>query len=494
MSMFGNSINHIHDELEDLARLQEGALKAVRGEKDRLQNDRNSALKAVNTGAAGLIAVDDHKRFAQLTAVARTARTGDDFTALVAQWRAEDTANRTERADLEKGWGTRAEVAQKTGVQKEELDIVQAALKDVSPEIAAFDTTQSAIEAHNKKYPKAQITEENHDGFEVFKLGRFLLWMTFLNRGPHKAYQIIRPYNDQYGDFYEDMRDIAKLRQNELELKEQEDERQKAYDELRGIGDRMDTLDNSYKGPEGIARGVRKIVVDRVLDHAGFAAVLSKAIDTPETAAMALNALKVKAYDRISDTLDALENGADRTHDRISDAVNMLQGALWTVGSRSVYYDTDRDERIVENGIEVTRDALRNAERARDAIDEYRIDSNAELDQAEARIRDLSDLRQVDNDTDINFSELERVVRNEIAEYEEEQRRRREAERRAREEREAAARAARDLARSVNARRSGGSIGGSFNGSSHHSSIGGGNSGISGRSHGIGGGGRGINR
>ncbi|MBU0860073.1 MAG: hypothetical protein KJ667_09050, partial [Alphaproteobacteria bacterium] len=470
------SIRSIHSTLDNLHDLQGDIIQSVAGEISRVDADVSVALQTLRSAVKALVPTGDDERYAALTRAAKEAGVDEDFTVKVAAWTAADERNRTERTTLEKDWGTRSAVAEKTGVLKEELDIIQTALKEVSPEIVAFDETLAKINAHNEQYPKAQVTEENHDGFETFKLGRFLLWLTFLNRGPHKAYQVVSTYNNVYGDFYEDARAIAGLRENEKKLQETQDEKTKAYEQHSAVGNRMDTLDNDYRGPDGIARDIAQIVAGLVQKNPAFAESLCQQVPTDESRTAALSAAKVRSFGKVR---DFLENESDQlrvAYEDLERPLSTLQRAMSDVGSNNIWYDTSDVENAVSRGIKVTNGAIRDAEKARAAIDDTTLTEKFNLARAEnTMLAHATGLSAKGNELNLDFGDLERKVRNEVEEYEAEQRRRREAERRAREAQEAAARAAREAAARMNrSRSSGGSIGGSFGGSSRGGGIGGG--------------------
>jgi hypothetical protein len=492
------SIRSIHSTLDNLHDLQGDIIQSVAGEISRVDADISVALQALRSAVKTLVPAGDDERYAALTGAAKEAGVDEDFTIKVASWTAADERNRTERTTLEKDWGSRSVVAEKTGVLKEELEIIQTALKEVSPEIVAFDETLAKINAHNKQYPKAQVTEENHDGFETFKLGRFLLWLTFLNRGPHKAYQVVSAYNNVYGDFYEDARAIADLRENEKKLQETQDEKSKSYEQHSKVGNRMDTLDSDYRGPEGIAHDIAALVSGYVQTNSVFADAVCKHIPTDESRTAALSAAKIRSFGKVRDFLVNESDQLRSAYEDLGRPLSTLQRAISDVGSNNIWYDTAEVENAVSRGIKVTNGAIRDAEKARSAIDDTTLTEKFNLARVEnTMLEHATNLSAKGNELNLDFGDLERKVRNEVEEYEAEQRRRREAERRAREQQEAAARAVREAAaRMSRSRSSGGSIGGSFGGSSRGGGgIGGGGGGISrGGGGSIGGGSRGIRR
>lgn len=492
------TIRTLHSQFESLSELQSSVVKGVAGEIARVRGDSNVTARALRDGVRALVQPDDHETYAQLSAVARQAGTKDNFTALVAEWTATDARNREERAALDGAWGSRAQVAEKTAALKEELGIIRDALKDVSPEIAAFDAATAQIATHNETYPKATITEDSFNDLEKFKLGRFLLWLTFINRGPHRAHKIVSTYAKPYGNYFEDAREIAAMRENEARLQDKEKEQQADFERHSAAGARMDELDGSYRGSEGIARDVRSIVAERVLKLPAFGAALTDVMPSAQTMAIAVDALKIRAFDAVESHLEGLKDRAQMTQNRLSQSAESISRAVSVVGGRSVRFTIDNIESAVNRGVKTTRAALRTAEEAREAVDSFAPAAGMTLAQASEILTRHVALPVVNNEVTYDDSTMRSQVRAQVDAYEAEERRRIEAERAARAAAEAAARAARESAARVQRRHSGtiggGSIGGGFNRSSSSSSISRGSSGIGTRSGGgsIGGGSRGI--
>jgi hypothetical protein len=318
-------------------------------------------------------------------------------------------------------------------------------------------------------------------------LGRFLLWLTFINRGPHKAYKIVSAYNNEYGDFYEDARDIAKLRENEKALLGSKTEKEGVRDQLTAIGSRMDTLDGSYRGPDGIARDVAGIVAREVKDDPAFAAALCQAVPGDETRTAALSAIKIRAFDRVKSFLNTELEQVKATLTDLRRPLDNLQNALGRVGGNNIYYDVDDAESAINRGVRVTREAVRDAEGAREAIAGYEVRGTTfNADRAENEINRYADLNARGNEIDLDFSDLERKVDNEVEDYEREQARIREQQRLARERAAAEARAAREALERLNSRRSTPTASIDFGSSSRSSSSGGlsrGTGGIASRSN-----------
>lgn len=450
---FENTIQHISQELEDMAREQRSLLQSVASEKEQLGEAKRVAGKSVTVAAAALLSGNDDARIAQLTEAARMAGLADDFTALAATWKAEDEENRAARTQLENSWGARAAVAEKTAVLKQELDVTASALDEVGPEVKAYDRTQALIDAHNKAYPSSPITEENHDGYEQFNFMRWLKSALYINRGPQNAYRIINEYTKVYGDFYEDAQNIAKLRADAAKLTAEKAERSRAYGEVKAVGEKMDALDASYRGAEGITRGICALVGDRMRDNPEFVAAMAKTIDTPETATMALGVLKIKAFDRLGVRLENLADDIRNVAENVERTQQAIGGDLYRIGGRKVFYNIDNDERALQREEDNVRDYLRTVVESRARIAGYTVGAARDLDAADIALRDASDLTDYVSRVDLDFSALRQAVSNELAEFQREERQRREAEEQARRATAAAAAAATVLAQQMRDKR-----------------------------------------
>lgn len=503
------SIRNIHATLNSFVELQSDVVSAFNAELQNLETDIRSSARTLSQHAEALVLVENNERYAALTRAARKSGSGENLSALVEAWTQQDLANREERKALDKTWGALQEVAQKSSVLRTEISEINKALEEISPEVRAFEETTQKIKEHNRKYPSSPITEENHDAYEKFSLGRWCLWaLRFGMYGPHKAYQLISAYDKKYGDYYEDAQQAVINKENEKKLQAQVAEKEKAAEQLETVMQKMQSLDGSYKGAEKIANDVRAMVV-ALYRKEGFAeAVFGEIAD--DHARLALLAQgKLHAFAKILEVLSSQKQQAETTLRNMKEPLVLMEGRTAAIGDNQLFVDITGMEGMLQQAAKASRQTIREAQRARDAVDDYALPQTEPAQHLQDVSRILMSNAKItvqDNRLTFDLSALKSGIKQAIEVYEAEQRRiaeeRRRREEEARRVQEAALAAARAAARAAEARRSASissrsssSIGGGFGGISGRSSssIGGGSRGIGGRSSGsIGGGSRGI--
>lgn len=433
---FGHTVRSVKNTLSEIIDRQESVVRFIDAEINQLETEEREEYQELLSLVRTTVLEADDERYAQLTAAAEKAGVGRNFTDLVASWRAEDTKNREERSSLHDKWGTRAHVAEEAGDAKEELEIVTSALTEVGNETTAFDEATVKIEAHNERYadkPQHHITEENHDDYEKWKLGRFLVWcVTFGNWAPHNAHRAIGDYDKEYGDYFEDAANIAKLRENQAQLGVRKGELSEEFNTLSGIGNRMDTLDKTFKGPGGIANGVRSIVKDIVLESAEFAQALGQEIGTEATHKIPVTVAKYAVFQQLQKALEDQKKEAKRTLSDLEEPMDLLERACWNVGNESIYFDMSSIDDAVSRTARISRSSVHKVQAAREAIDAYEAAPGTSYYEMKSEISKKADVDLKDNDLDVNMMGLVSAVQQEIREYE---RRRAEERRRAAEAR-----------------------------------------------------------
>lgn len=437
-----SSIRSIHTTLEALIEDQTVIVKSLSAEMAKVNTAAQEKLNEARRYVKEMIPTGNDAVYAEITDAVRQAGAQYDFPSMVAAWREEDVKNRDEKAALIAQWGTRAQVASKEAVAREELGIMTEALGDIAPEITMFDATTAKIEQHNQKYPKVQITEASHDDYEDWRFWRWVGYYTFINRAPHHAYLTIGDYTKKYGDYYEDARDIAKLRENQERLTNEAAAKKTELDTITGIGNRMDTLDATYRGPEKIADEVRSRVYDFLLKDDDFTDILFDRSGSTIGRAAALCVAQAQALGSLKNQLAVYHKHAVNTKDSLNAPMDVLSGALFNVGSNTIWYDLTEVENALATVGKRSRDAVREAQSIREEITGYTPVSGYTYRAALSDLVGKTAMTTHSNAQSFDFSGLERKVREEIREYEEEQERQRRA-------REAAAAAAAAAARAA---------------------------------------------
>lgn len=428
-------IRDVHAELNQLVGVQSAAVDSLASAVKNIQTDRSSAQRLLKSGVNALVIADDAGRYSALTRAAEG--TGTNFDQIVADWTQQDIDNRKERQDLGEKWGSRQDVAGKEHEFKSNVDLHDEALQKVSPEIRQFDETTSAIRAHNEKYakrPSAQITRENHDGFETlggglkgikgfFKATWRLMQAAVGFLGPWRAYRIMSKYNKQYGDYFEDAADIASLRENEKKLKADRADLYAQYSHYHGIGSRMDTLDGSYKGPEGIARGVRQIAESLAWKSDKFVDGLLTEIPGAAAQATALGKAKEAVLEVLESKTAKQLSAAEATYNKLKETAKYVGNALDTVGGEYINYSLENVKTEVATASRLSRSNAATANTASDSIDEYTAPANASRLQMVDAVATFGTVRLGDNELQISFTNLRNAVDTKVEEYEAEQRR-----------------------------------------------------------------------
>ncbi len=436
------TIRSLHNSLENLIEGQAATVKTLSAEMAKLSSAAHDKLTEARENIKTLIPADDDATFAQIGALVQQAGGKYDFPAMVATWRAEDAQNRAENKDLIAQWGDRKVVAQKTAVAQEELGIITEALGHVAPEIDAFDETTNRIAAHNAKYPKLQISEGPHDNYEEWRFWRWVGYYTFINRAPHHAYLAIGDYTKKYGDYYEDAADIAKLRENQEKLTVQQAEKQTELATITAIGERMDTLERTFKGPLGIVSEIRSRVYNFLTSDDDFTDILYNGQSHPAARQAALCVGQSQTLEMVKANLSHYHQHAANTLTSLKAPMDTLQSALHNVGSETVWFDIAQIENNLDAAARLSRQAAREAQNRREEIITFTPEAQETYRATLGRLIAKTPLETEQNGLSFDFSSLERKVRDAVEEYEAEQRRQREA-------REAAARALREQQRAA---------------------------------------------
>jgi hypothetical protein len=418
-----SSIRNIENRLSALAQEQREAVDGFAPVLQKAQADRSAAEGALRRAAETMVVTSDDDRYAALTRAAKAGGSTQDFTALVKQRTQEDAANRAERSDLEKKWGSKEQVEAKAGELKQEINLIDSARAEIMPEIAAFDATTQKIQKHNTKFPKAPISEETNASYKKFRTGRFLLWLTFINRGPHDAYRVVHEFTKTHGDYYEKSRGIAKVRQNEGKLETDEAAKQTSFNEEMTVDRRMIQLDNSYRGPEGIAREVRGLVHDLLLQSPAFAQGLIDELKSEPAREAAVASAKERALGTLYSTLQAQQSQAQSMLTQLQDPIEYLQGVLDKVGGDDVYFDISGLERNLAHVQRISRAAARDGEEALSTLGSYAPaagDGAAAIDKA---VKNLAVVPAGDARLSLDFTSLKSSVSEAVDAYEREQRR-----------------------------------------------------------------------
>ncbi|MEZ0261483.1 MAG: hypothetical protein ACAH80_10765 [Alphaproteobacteria bacterium] len=437
-SSFGsnNSISSINRTVGELIEDQEAGIRTLESAASNVASDKRSARSLMEQSIRALVKVDDKDRYAELTAAAKAANIGQDYTATVAEWTRLDIVNRDEKTGLVKAWGSRTEVGQKAADVHSEITLISTALADISPQIDAFDLTTAKIKAHNEKYkekPNAQITEENHDGFEKFKFGAFCKWVVGWCfgawGGEYNAYRVINGYTKQYGDYYESATIIAKQRKNEEKLEGDKAEKTKDYNQLSGICNRMDQLDGSYKGPTGIAEGIRSAIISALTGNRNLGQALINETKTVEATNATLGLEKLLALEPVAKVASSQLEQAKATLRDLADVKDDLQSAVGRVGNQTVNYDLDNLSRKVSAAAKTARRTASSVNEASDAIEVYQVQQGASQSGMADALKSKGALEYTSNALSLDFGGLKTAVYNEVQEYEREQARLRELER-----------------------------------------------------------------
>ena len=318
-------ISSLYTDLKSLINLQEGIANALDSEIQSIRAEKGVTSRELEAAVKALVPAGDMQRYQELTKASQEAGATFDCAALVEEWAQKDEENRQERAALEGRWGTRHDVEQTEAVRKEQLAAVTQALDETVTEIDAFDETTAKIEAHNTKYPKSAITEENHDGYETTSLWKRIGYYLWFNRGPHDAYLAIGEYTKEFDvDYYEQANEIKAMRDNRPVLEQKKADAQASYDEIDTVGKRMDELDNSYRGPDGIARGIRSMISDFLVQDDDFAIILNDHLKVREATDAALCVAKIRVFEDMANKLVRPYKNAKGTLGDLSEPLKTL--------------------------------------------------------------------------------------------------------------------------------------------------------------------------
>lgn len=449
----GYRIQEIKNTLEELTETQRNSVRNLRAEIEKIDNEASAQIRMAREHISDMVILGDDANYAQLGVLIREAGASYNFPELIAQWREEDKDNRAEHESLVQQHGTQSEVRQRIAGLKADISIVTEALSEMNPEIEAFDEATDKIAAHNQKYPKLEISEGMHDNYENWNFLRWLGYYTFIYRAPHSAYLAIGDYTKQYGDYYEDARDVSKLRANAAAREGELAELNTKHDAESAIDDRMSTLNRLFRGPGGIAGEIRQRIYDFMRTDDDYADILYDKSGNDAAKSAALCLAKADALKALKETMTPFLNNARETARDLDQPMNTLNRVPYAVQNDRVSFDLDTLVSDVRNASRQTRDVEHSAQAARIDMDEFK--PSRQQDYASIK-RDLAGQAQrgyFDNHLSLNFVSLERAVRRAVDEYEEEQRRIREAERRAEEARREALRESFEAAAKVRARR-----------------------------------------
>jgi len=431
MSFFssGPTIQEVHDDLENLIKLQKSIVGSFSSQIGKMTSEQEASTQEVQQAVKVLVPTDDHERYAEITHASQQAGADFDCTALVNKWTQEDIANRSERAALEKKWGTRQQVDEKVAKDKETLEITTQALDETVTEITEFDKTTANIEKHNKKYPNNQITEASHDGYEHTSVLRWLGYWTVRPwwGGAHAAYLALGTYTQDNRDYYEYAGEVAKMRKTREGLQEQKEAQTKTYEEIAGVQSRMGHLDGSYKGPEGIAREIRSMVSKFLLKDDDFAAILNDHLKGKEAQGIAVAVAKIRVLGLMKEDLGRQQNRAEATLEDLKRPMDTLENALGRVGGQSIDYNMESIERRVGEAAAVSRASVKQAATVLQEVDAYEPNSGTLFSDMTRELRSIGTIEYPNNSLDLKFGNLEDLVSGEVREYEAEQERRRQA-------------------------------------------------------------------
>lgn len=485
-----STIQSIYNSLKQLTDFQEKIVKVIAGAQDNIEADLRSAKMDLEKNIDALVIAGDDTRYAALTLAAQNAAgTHQNFSAQVNTWNEEDRVNREDYQSLVEKYGTFADLSSQANVASAEVNRRVQALNDVAPAIEKFDKTSAQITAHNAKYPKTQITEANHDTYEKFHFGRFALWCLFLNRAPHKAYQVISAYTKEYGDYYEDLKDIGALRQTKETLLREKAKHEAEVNNVTPVLNEMRRLDRSYKGPVQIADLIKKEVTAEVKKNIDFVRALTEAIPGTCTTEIAAAALKLNAYDELSAHTSYQAETADEFYKTVKKARDHVHTAVDAVGDETISYQIYSAEEKINAAAQEAKDAARDINAASDHVSLYHPPVGTTVTAMIAHIKNLTTLNIQNNAEKPDFSGLKQQVTNSLTAYEQEQERKRQEQRRIQQElqrkrdeeariareNEALTRAAIDVAGDILGRmatRNGGGLSGGFNDSSSGTRIG----------------------
>lgn len=418
------TIHSLHHNISSLVSDQENTVSTLGQQINNVRSAKERASSAVATATQTLVITGNNDRYAELSHAAQSASKKYDFTATVQEWTRQDTANRAEKAGLEKEWGSKSAVQQKSSTLGAAIGEIATALSHISPELDKFDHTMKAIDGHNAKYPKSPITEANHDDFEKFKFGRWCMWvLKFGNHAPQKAYKIISAYDKLYGDLYEDARTVETHRANEKRLEAEQAEKQAAKNELDGVARHMNTLDSAYRGPEGIAQSIRGTVASLILNDVGFAQALLNDVKTPEAVTAVTAGAKARNLAELEASLTAPYKHADATLDALRDPISELSRGNNVVGSDTVRFDMDGLENSVAQAAKLTRSVALSAAASVEAVGQYRAPEGASLATIEKTLSGFTTINIPNNRLDLDFYSLKSSVNGAVRAYEAEQER-----------------------------------------------------------------------
>lgn len=418
------TIHSLYRNMSSLIDDQQGIVQTLGQEISNVRNAKARESHAISDATHKLVITGNDDRYAALTQAAQSSAKKYDFTATVQEWTRQDIANRAEKAVLEKEWGSKSEVQQKSSTLGAAISEIATALSHISPELDKFDHTMKAIDGHNAKYPKSQITEANHDEFEKFKFGRWCLWvLKFGHHAPQKAYKIISAYDKLYGDLYEDARTVETHRANEKRLEAEQAEKQAAKNALDGVTRHMNTLDNDYRGPEGIAKSIRSTVAGLILNDTGFAQALLNEVKTPEAVTAVTAGAKARNLAELEASLSAPYKYADATLDALKDPISELSRGDDVVGSETVRFDMDGLESSLARAAKLTKSVALSASAAVEAITQYRAPEGASLATIDKTLSGFAAISIPNNRLDLDFYSLKSSVNGAVREYEEEQER-----------------------------------------------------------------------
>jgi hypothetical protein len=246
--------------------------------------------------------------------------------------------------------------------------------------------------------------------------------------GEYNAYRVINGYTKQYGDYYESATIIAKQRKNEEKLEGDKADKTNTYNELSGICNRMDHLDSSYKGPNGIAEGIRSAIIAALGGNRGLGQSLINETKTVEATNATLGLEKLLALEPVGKIAAGQLEQAKATLRDLVDVQEDLQGAVDRVGSQTVNYDLDTLSRKVGAAAKTSRRTASAVSEASDAIDAYQVQQGATQSGMADALKSKGAVEYTSNALSLDFGGLKTAVYHEVKEYEAEQERLRQIE------------------------------------------------------------------
>ena len=364
MSDFGSTVNDIADEVAELIRKQTGIVESLETTLKKIENELEVSRNEIWTSIEKTVRAGDSRRYEELAAAAKKAGAEFDCAKIARDWTIEDNANRDEKKRQVQAWGERNDQVARSASESQTLAVMKEALGAVAGQIAAFDSQKDVILAHNAKYPEHEITLEKKDNFaQGSSVGQKFKFYTGLGSGQHSAKIALDTFEENTGHNYFDyVEAVNQLRtvHDELEakVKEQADASRKATE----AKDKVEQLDLDYKGPEGIAHKIRKMIFDFTMEDDKFAASLYDNTASENAHDAAIGIAKHRVFAVLKQSVEQQADFAEQTLDALEVPVGMLEDAKGDLSGRLIDYDCKSIVEAVTASVEIARSAIRKAE------------------------------------------------------------------------------------------------------------------------------------